>query len=119
MSLKTGTLASVNWASSGGLWVPCAGQTSPWQTHLGSEEYPPDARDWEARTICIAVIAFIHCARRNAPPSPPPPSRVRVIFHLCSDPLMFAPAAQTASRREPACPPFPAAAASPPRWTAA
>lgn len=27
-----------------GLWVPCAGSVTPWGTHLGSEEYPPDAR---------------------------------------------------------------------------
>jgi len=34
----------VDWASVGGLWNPCAGQLSPWNTHLGSEEYEPDAR---------------------------------------------------------------------------
>lgn len=27
----------------GGLWVPCAGSVTPWNTHLGSEEYPADA----------------------------------------------------------------------------
>jgi hypothetical protein len=27
-----------------GLWIPCAGSKSPWNTHLGSEEYEPDAR---------------------------------------------------------------------------
>jgi secreted PhoX family phosphatase len=26
------------------VWVPCAGSVTPWQTHLGSEEYPPDAK---------------------------------------------------------------------------
>jgi len=30
-----------------GLWTPCAGSVSPWNTHLGSEEYPADARQWE------------------------------------------------------------------------
>jgi len=30
-----------------GLWVPCAGSVTPWNTHLGSEEYPPDARGVE------------------------------------------------------------------------
>jgi len=30
-----------------GLWTPCAGTVSPWNTHLGSEEYPADARLWE------------------------------------------------------------------------
>lgn len=27
----------------GGLWVPCAGSVTPWNTHLGSEEYPANA----------------------------------------------------------------------------
>ncbi len=27
-----------------GLWIPCAGSLSPWNTHLSSEEYEPDAR---------------------------------------------------------------------------
>lgn len=26
-----------------GLWIPCAGSISPWNTHLSSEEYEPDA----------------------------------------------------------------------------
>lgn len=34
----------VNWAKWRGLWVPCAGSVSPWNTHIGSEEYEPDAR---------------------------------------------------------------------------
>lgn len=31
-----------------GLWVPCAGSVTPWGTHLGGEEYPPDARAFES-----------------------------------------------------------------------
>lgn len=31
----------------GGLWVPCAGSVTPWNTHLGSEEYPSNARTYE------------------------------------------------------------------------
>lgn len=31
-----------------GLWIPCAASLSPWNTHLGSEEYEPDARAYEA-----------------------------------------------------------------------
>jgi secreted PhoX family phosphatase len=41
------TVASVNqvdFSSVNGLWIPCAGARSPWNTHLGSEEYEPDAR---------------------------------------------------------------------------
>jgi secreted PhoX family phosphatase len=26
-----------------GIWIPCAGSISPWNTHLSSEEYEPDA----------------------------------------------------------------------------
>lgn len=31
-----------------GIWDPCAGSVTPWGTHLGSEEYPDDARAFEA-----------------------------------------------------------------------
>jgi secreted PhoX family phosphatase len=34
----------VDFSAWGGLWVPCAGSVTPWGTHLGSEEYPPNAR---------------------------------------------------------------------------
>ena len=38
----------IDFSSFGGLWVPCAGSVTPWNTHLGSEEYPADARAIEA-----------------------------------------------------------------------
>ena len=38
----------VDFSAYGGLWVPCAGSVTPWETHLGSEEYPADARAIEA-----------------------------------------------------------------------
>jgi secreted PhoX family phosphatase len=38
---------SIDFSAWGGLWVPCAGSVTPWNTHLGSEEYPPDARSVE------------------------------------------------------------------------
>lgn len=46
---KTGKLAAVglkniDMSAIDGLWIPCAGSLSPWNTHLGSEEYEPDAR---------------------------------------------------------------------------
>ncbi len=34
----------IDFSAVGGLWVPCAGSVTPWSTHLGSEEYPADAR---------------------------------------------------------------------------
>ena len=36
-----------------GGWVHCAGSVTPWNTHLGSEEYPPDARSVNATTGSI------------------------------------------------------------------
>lgn len=46
---KDGKLTAVNtknvdFSSVNGLWVPCAGSVTPWNTHLGSEEYEPDAK---------------------------------------------------------------------------
>jgi uncharacterized protein len=38
---------SIDFSALGGLWNPCAGSVTPWNTHLGSEEYPPDARSIE------------------------------------------------------------------------
>lgn len=40
----------VDFSSVGGLWVPCAGSVTPWNTHLGSEEYSPDADAFERAT---------------------------------------------------------------------
>ncbi len=40
----------VDFKADGGLWWPCAGSVTPWNTHLGSEEYPANARDIEAAT---------------------------------------------------------------------
>lgn len=44
----TGTLTAINtkpidFSSVRGGWVHCAGSVTPWNTHLGSEEYEPDA----------------------------------------------------------------------------
>ncbi|PAQ16027.1 alkaline phosphatase [Bacillaceae bacterium SAOS 7] len=49
---KTGELKvmeadKVDFADADGLWVPCNGSLTPWNTHLGSEEYEPDARQFE------------------------------------------------------------------------
>lgn len=39
---------NIDFAGYGGLWVPCAGSVTPWNSHLGSEEYPNNARLTEA-----------------------------------------------------------------------
>jgi len=46
LSIKT--TAPLDFSKMGGLWIPCAGSVSPWGSHLGSEEYEPDARAFEA-----------------------------------------------------------------------
>ncbi len=38
------SIKPVDFSAVNGLWIPCAGSRSPWNTHLGSEEYEPDAR---------------------------------------------------------------------------
>ena len=50
---RTGELSvkdakKIDFSSVNGLWIPCNGSTSPWGTHLGSEEYEPNARQFEA-----------------------------------------------------------------------
>lgn len=44
LTAKAGTLQFVSQASEFGGWVHCAGMTTPWQSHLGSEEYEQDAK---------------------------------------------------------------------------
>ncbi len=49
---KTGELSvqdasKIDFSSVHGLWNPCNGSTTDWDTHLGSEEYEPDARAFE------------------------------------------------------------------------
>lgn len=43
-NLKAINTKNIDFSSYHGLWVPCAGSVTPWGTHLGSEEYEPDAR---------------------------------------------------------------------------
>ena len=47
LSVKADSMQYIDQASGFGGWVHCAGMTTPWQSHLGSEEYEPDARTWE------------------------------------------------------------------------
>ncbi len=52
-NISTGELSAVDYSNIdmsaiNGLWIPCAASLSPWNTHLGSEEYEPDARAYEA-----------------------------------------------------------------------
>ncbi len=49
-TLKVKGLRKVDFAGVHGLWIPCNGSLSPWNTHLASEEYEPDARWFESET---------------------------------------------------------------------
>lgn len=46
--LTTKEVKKIDFSSVNGLWIPCNGSLSPWNTHLGSEEYEPDARTFES-----------------------------------------------------------------------
>jgi uncharacterized protein len=45
--LKPKEVKKIDFSGVNGLWIPCNGSLSPWNTHLGSEEYEPDARSFE------------------------------------------------------------------------
>lgn len=42
--LTVSTIKQVNFSGVNGLWISCGSARSPWNTHLSSEEYEPDAR---------------------------------------------------------------------------
>jgi uncharacterized protein len=46
---------AVDFSADWGLWVPCAGSVTPWGTHLGSEEYEPDAAKVEGAASVDAL----------------------------------------------------------------
>jgi uncharacterized protein len=48
----------IDFSADGGIWTPCAGSLSPWNTHLGSEEYEPDARAHEANPEKSSVTQY-------------------------------------------------------------
>lgn len=46
-ALKVVALSNVDAAASDGIWIPCAASQTPWGTHLGGEEYEPNAKEFE------------------------------------------------------------------------
>lgn len=46
-ALEVTAYSNISFAEVNGLWIPCAGSLTPWNTHLGSEEYEPDAKTRE------------------------------------------------------------------------
>jgi len=59
--VQTKRIKPLDFSTQGGLWTPCAGSVTPWQTHIGSEEYPPDARAYyeQASVSSSTVRAFL------------------------------------------------------------
>jgi secreted PhoX family phosphatase len=49
--LKVVDLTNVDASASGGIWTPCAGSLTPWGTHLGGEEYEPNAKEFETEPL--------------------------------------------------------------------
>jgi secreted PhoX family phosphatase len=45
--LRVVDLQNVDASASGGIWTPCAASQTPWGTHLGGEEYEPNAKEFE------------------------------------------------------------------------
>jgi len=42
-NLKAISTKNIDFSAFNGLWVPCAGSVTPWNSHIGSEEYEPNA----------------------------------------------------------------------------
>ncbi|MFC4410080.1 PhoX family protein [Chungangia koreensis] len=56
--LKITDIEPIDFSEFGGVWTPCAGILSPWNTHLGSEEYEPNARAHEKNPESSSVTQF-------------------------------------------------------------
>ena len=50
-TLKAMQLANIDMSAVGGLWIPCAASLTPWNTHLGGEEYEPNARQFDQQPL--------------------------------------------------------------------
>jgi len=66
--LVTVALRNVDMSGVRGLWIPCAGSLSPWNTHLGSEEYEPDAR-CQVESSCASGWGGLDSMNRYLDPS--------------------------------------------------
>ncbi len=58
LSMKTGTLKFIDQSSEFGGYTHCAGVVTPWNTHLGSEEYEPDARKDSQTTAGVTADKY-------------------------------------------------------------
>ncbi|AZG15657.1 MULTISPECIES: PhoX family protein [Cupriavidus] len=51
---------NVDTSGANGLWITCGASLSPWNTHLSSEEYEPDARTAATNQQCIDFAANLY-----------------------------------------------------------
>ncbi len=56
LSVKKDSLEYISQADGFGGWVHCAGMTTPWESHLGSEEYEPNAKAVEATLDAVTML---------------------------------------------------------------
>jgi secreted PhoX family phosphatase len=49
--LEASDLKNISMNAIEGLWIPCAGELTPWNTHIGGEEYEPDARTYATKPL--------------------------------------------------------------------
>ena len=49
--LQAPQLRNVDVSSAKGIWIPCAGSLTPWNTHIGGEEYEPNAQVFEQEPL--------------------------------------------------------------------
>lgn len=48
--LSVTSFERIDWSKFSGIWTPCAGSVTPWQTHFGSEEFGPNARNLDVES---------------------------------------------------------------------
>ena len=49
--LQVVDLRNVDVRAARGIWIPCAGSLTPWNTHIGGEEYEPNAQMFEREPL--------------------------------------------------------------------
>ncbi|TCV81255.1 PhoX family protein [Sulfurirhabdus autotrophica] len=59
-------LKNVDMSGVDGLWIPCAGELTPWNTHIGGEEYEPDARAFQSKPL-TAMNLFLDASAQLPP----------------------------------------------------
>lgn len=52
-SLQVVDLRNIDASASDGIWTPCAASKTPWGTHLGGEEYEPNAKTFETEPLQV------------------------------------------------------------------